>query len=74
MIVVDTNIIIYLYLPTDYSKLAEQLLNAKPKWAAPILWKSEFRNVLSGYLRKRLLDFDSAIAIMQEAEDLLENI
>lgn len=73
MIVVDTNIISYLYLPTDYSKLAEQLLDTEPQWAAPILWKSEFRNVLSGYLRKELLDFDSSIAIMQEAEDLLAN-
>lgn len=73
MIVVDTNIISYLYLPTDYSKLAEQLLDTEPQWAAPILWKSEFRNVLSGYLRKELLDFDSSIAIIQEAEDLLAN-
>ncbi len=73
MIVVDTNIISYLYLPTDYSNLVEQLLDIEPKWAAPVLWKSEFRNVLSGCIRKGLLDFDSAIAIMQETEDILAN-
>ncbi|MBU2514943.1 type II toxin-antitoxin system VapC family toxin [bacterium] len=71
MIVVDTNIISYLYLPTKYSGLAELLLKKEPQWAAPVLWKSEFRNVLSGYFRKDLLDFDSIIAILQEAEDLM---
>ncbi len=71
MIVVDTNIISYMYLPTKYSNLTEQLLEKDPQWAAPVLWKSEFRNVLSGYLRKELLDFDSIIAILQEAEDLM---
>ncbi|SLM32028.1 Predicted nucleic acid-binding protein,contains PIN domain [Desulfamplus magnetovallimortis] len=73
MIVVDTNIISYLYLPTKYSNLAEQLLKQEPQWAAPVLWKSEFRNVLSGYLRKELYEFDSIIAILQEAEDLMSN-
>ncbi len=71
MIVVDTNIISYMYLPTKYSDLVEQLLEKDPQWAAPILWKSEFRNVLSGYLRKELFDFDSILAILQEAENLL---
>lgn len=73
MIVVDTNIISYLYLPTEYSILAEQLLNQEPQWAAPVLWKSEFRNVLSGYLRKELLDFESLIGILNEAEELMSN-
>lgn len=71
MIVVGTNIISYLYLPTQYSELAELLLKRESKWAAPVLWKSEFRNVLSGYLRKNLLDFDSVIALLNEAEDLM---
>ena len=73
MIVVDTNIICYLYLPTKYSKSAELLLKKEPHWAAPILWKSEFRNVLAGYLRKKLLDFDSIISILEEAENMLSN-
>jgi predicted nucleic acid-binding protein len=71
MIVVDTNIICYLYLPTKYSENTELLLKKEPKWAAPLLWKSEFRNVLSGYLRKNLLDFDAIASILNEAENLL---
>ena len=71
MIVVDTNIISYLYLPTKYSEFTEQLIKQEPIWAVPVLWKSEFRNVLTGYLRRDLIDFDSVIAILQEAEDLM---
>ena len=71
MIVVDTNIITYLYLPTAYSDLAERLLAQDPDWVAPTLWRSELRNVLALYLRRQLLTFDEAFAIQTEAEALL---
>lgn len=71
MIVVDTNIITYLYLPTEYTELAERLLEQDPDWVAPTLWRSELRNVLAHYLRKQLLTFDAAFAIQTEAEALL---
>ena len=71
MIVVDTNIITYLYLPTEYTELAERLLEQDPDWVAPTLWRSELRNVLAHYLRKQLLTFDAAYAIQTEAEALL---
>ncbi|NQU64061.1 MAG: type II toxin-antitoxin system VapC family toxin [SAR324 cluster bacterium] len=73
MIVVDTNIISYLYLPTKYSESVELLLKREPQWAAPNLWKSEFRNVLAGYLRKNLLDLDSIVSILHESENILSN-
>ena len=47
MIVVDTNILVYLYLPTKYTPHAEKLLENDPVWIAPYLWRSEFRNVLA---------------------------
>ena len=73
MIVVDTNIIAYFYIPTKYSEQTELLLQMEPKWAAPVLWKSEFRNVLSGYLRKKLFDIDTIVSILDEAENLLSD-
>ena len=73
MIVVDTNIITYLYLPTDYTKKAEDLLIEEPIWVAPILWRSEFRNILALYIRKRILAFEQAVQIQAEAESLMEN-
>ena len=58
MIVVDTNVIAYFYLPTEHTPLAEKLMMQEPVWAAPILWRSELRNVLALYLRKKALTFD----------------
>jgi hypothetical protein len=52
MIIVDTNIIGYLYLTSDHSPQAEKALLKDPFWSAPILWRSEFRNVLALYIRK----------------------
>ncbi|WP_025322459.1 type II toxin-antitoxin system VapC family toxin [Deferrisoma camini] len=71
MIVVDTNILAYLYLPTRETPLAERLLRQDPEWAAPVLWRSEFRSVLSLYLRRKVIDFDRAYALQREAEDLM---
>lgn len=71
MIVVDTNILAYLYLPGPFTAAAETLLIESPDWAAPQLWRSEFRNILSGYLRRGTLDLQRAIALQREAETLL---
>lgn len=71
MIVVDTNVLAYLYLPTEFTPQAERLLEREPDWVAPVLWRSELRNVLAVYLRKRLLTFEQAYAIQTEAETLL---
>jgi len=71
MIVVDTNIIAYLALPTRYTARAEKLLAIDPEWTAPVLWRSEFRNVLATYLRKSMLTIESALGIQIEMEDLM---
>ena len=71
MIVIDTNILAYLYLPGEFTEQAETLLAQEPEWAAPILWRSEFRNILAGYLRRGTLSLDQVFAIQQEAESLM---
>jgi predicted nucleic acid-binding protein len=73
MIVVDSNIIAYLYLPSDYTGLAEKLLEHDAHWVAPILWRSELRNVLAAYLRRKILNFHQIYAIQKEAEELLRD-
>lgn len=71
MIVVDTNVIVYLYLPTGFTEQAEQLLEREPVWTAPQLWRSEFRNVLALYLRRQLIGFEKALQLQMEAEALM---
>ena len=71
MVVVDTNVLAYLYLPGEYTSLAEELLETSDTWAVPVLWRSEFRNILAGCLRRNELSFDNAIALQLEAESLV---
>lgn len=71
MIVVDSNVVAYLYLPGEHTKHAEQLLARDPDWAVPLLWRSEFRNILAGCLRRKLLTFAASLNLQAEAESLL---
>jgi predicted nucleic acid-binding protein len=71
VIVVDTNTVAYLYLPTDQTSVVEKLLEFDSDWAAPMLWRSELRNILALYLRKNILQIDDAIDIQHQAETLL---
>lgn len=71
MIVVDTNTIVYLYLTSPWSTQSEQVFLKDPDWAAPLLWRSEFCNVLALYIRKKLLSLEEALWIMEEATNLL---
>jgi predicted nucleic acid-binding protein len=71
MIVVDSNVLAYLYLPGEHTASAEAWFERDPNWAAPLLWRSEFRNILAGYMRRQTLTLEQAHALQAEAEDLL---
>lgn len=71
MIVVDSNVLAYLYLPGEYTAVAEALMEHDPDWVAPVPWRSEFRNILAGYMRRGKLTLEQASALQGEAEDLL---
>ncbi len=71
MIVVDSNVLAYLLLPCEHSARADALFRKDPEWVAPILWRSEFRNLLAGYLRRGTLTFDQATKVQTEAEAIL---
>jgi predicted nucleic acid-binding protein len=72
VIVVDTNILAHFWLPSDHTELSEQLFQWDPEWIAPVLWKSEFRNVVILYLRKKLIDLPEAIQITEKAENQMK--
>jgi predicted nucleic acid-binding protein len=71
VIVADVNVIAYLYLPGKFSEKVEDLLLRDGEWAVPRLWRSEFRNILSTYMRQKLLTLDAAMAIDARAEALV---
>jgi len=72
MIVVDTNILAHFWLPSDHTEICEQLFQWDPEWVAPILWKSEFRNVVTLYMRRELIDLPEAIQISEKAENQMK--
>ena len=71
MIVVDTNVIAALFVRGPQTKAARAVLARDPEWAAPPLWRSEFRSVLTGAARLGRMDWDTAAQIMALAEGLL---
>jgi len=73
MIVVDTNLIGYLLLESDRTQQAENVLQHDPVWAAPILWRSELRNVLAVQVRTGHLTLNTAQVVMQHAENLMQD-
>ena len=71
MIVVDTNIIESLFLSSERSPQAEHTFRKDPQWVAPLLWRSEFRNVLAYYIRKGILNLGDSQQILDAATELM---
>ena len=72
MIVVDTNWIAYLLLGGEKTPRARSIFERDSKWAAPLLWRSEFRSVLAMFIRQGKLTSERAIEFMNEAETLMQ--
>ena len=71
MIVVDVNTIAYLWIQGEMTELAERALARDPHWVSSILWRSEFRNILAGYLRRGDLDRSGVDRCLSGAESQL---
>ena len=71
MIVVDTNVVAYLLTASGpETAAAERTLARDPEWAAPLLWRSEFRNVLALYMRLQHLPLGAALNAVARADAL----
>jgi len=68
MIAVDVNVLAYLWIPGEFSSLAEQALDRDPAWVSPLLWRSEFRNILASYLRRGALSRERVFRCLEGAE------
>ena len=71
MIVVDVNTIAYLWIPGELTALAERALTKDAHWVSSILWRSEFRNLLAGYLRRGQLHATAVTRCIEGAESQL---
>ncbi|MDZ7693713.1 MAG: type II toxin-antitoxin system VapC family toxin [Balneolaceae bacterium] len=72
MIVVDTNVIASMWVPNDMDEWVYKVFKKDDDWVAPLLWRSEFRNVLSIYLRKEILELSVVLQATEEAEQLMD--
>jgi predicted nucleic acid-binding protein len=72
MIVVDTNVIASMWVPNDMDEWIYKVLKKDDDWVAPLLWRSEFRNVLSIYLQKEILELSVVFQATEEAEQLMD--
>ena len=72
MIVVDTNLIAYLLISGERTQQAEAAKRQAPEWAAPLLWRSEFRNLLALYIRQEIFALDHAINLLRNAEEIMQ--
>jgi len=68
MIVVDSNVIAYCWIHGARTALAHRLRRRDAEWHAPVLWRSELRNILVGYRRDGSLDAVQVRQIMTAAE------
>jgi predicted nucleic acid-binding protein len=67
VIVVDTNVIHYCWVRGQHTALAQAVRQRDPDWHAPVLWRSELRNVLTAYLRRSMLSRGQVAAILAAA-------
>jgi predicted nucleic acid-binding protein len=67
VIVVDTNVIHYCWVRGQNTGTAQAIRQRDPDWHAPILWRSEMRNVLTAYLRRDLLSRSQIAGILKAA-------
>ena len=74
MIVVDTNVIVYASLRGEVDatgKLADTALRRDPEWAAPVLWRSEYRNTLVRFVQTGRIPQSFAASCWHDAVALL---
>jgi len=71
VIVVDTNVIHYCWVRGVHTEVAQAVRQQDPNWHAPILWRSELRNMLTAYLRRKSLSREQIVEILDAADQAL---
>jgi predicted nucleic acid-binding protein len=69
VIVVDSNVVAYCWVNGPLTGLAMRVREKDPEWHAPVLWRSEMRSILTGYLRDGSLTGAQIAGVMAGAEE-----
>ena len=73
MIVVDSHVLVYASIDGGFTEIARRVEEVDNVWVAPPLWRSEFRNVLAGNIRRGHLTLAAARDALTRAELSLED-
>ncbi len=71
MIVVDCQVLIYATFPTDFTGRVAEVRARDDIWVAPPLWRSEYRHVVAGYMRRASLKRRLGVDAVERAAALL---
>jgi predicted nucleic acid-binding protein len=71
VIVVDSNIVAYCWIRGERTDTAQRVRLCDPSWHAPVLWRSELRSALAGYIARGDMGPEIASTIMMEAESAM---
>ena len=69
MIVVDSNVVAYCWVNGPLTAIAQRVQTTDSEWHVPILWRSEMRSILTGYLRDGSLSAEQVTRLMTSAEE-----
>lgn len=69
MIVVDSNVVAYFWVNGPLTEIAQRVQTKDSDWHVPILWRSELRSILTGYLRDGSLSAEQITRLMVSAEE-----
>lgn len=69
MIAVDSNVVAYYWVNGPLTEIARRVQTTDSEWHVPILWRSEMRSILTGYLRDGSLSAEQVTRLMTSAEE-----
>ncbi len=72
MVLIDTNVLVFLLLQGEKTNEARALLEADNDWRSETFLLVEFTNVLATYLRSRELMREEAKRLLSDAEKLMQ--
>lgn len=72
MIVVDVNVIAYLFITGEKTTEARTVRELDADWIVPDLWRDEFLNILATYVRHGGIDLETAVALWLSAVTLFK--